>query len=106
MATREEIREGIYQILDGELTAGYMSNWKEFSKELTLEQRVDYVNQVVKLIVEREHSQGVVVKVKRKLPTDCISYLANEKGIIKSVWADEEKVKASGWEAVEPLIEE
>jgi len=87
MATREEIREGIYQIIKGncQSSSGWVGN-----KAYTMDLIMNYL-----------HSQGVVIKVDRELPTDCISYLENEKGIIKSVWADEEKVKASGWEAVD-----
>ena len=58
---------------------------------------VDYVLQSLDL-------DGVVIKVERELPEDCISCLTGENRTIKSVWINQDKLKEAGYVAVEPLI--
>ena len=49
-------------------------------------------------------SKGVVIKVDRELPEDCIGWLEGEYGGVKSMWIKKDKLKQAGYVAVEELI--
>jgi len=71
MANRTKVEEGIYKILDGEAVAGYLFNWEELGRDLNPEQRVNYLELVVKEIVKSLYSTLEVDKVINEVIRDC-----------------------------------
>ncbi len=86
MATREEIREGIFKVLFP------YSNADHYTGDGTVQKVLDYL-----------HSEGVVIKVDRELPEDLDVWKETRRG---GYFIGSEALEEAGYVAVEPLIEE
>ncbi|KKM68514.1 hypothetical protein LCGC14_1460180 [marine sediment metagenome] len=95
MTKQDEIREGVEVIVG---CFAFNKPWCSLT-----EAQQECARECSREIIKREASQGVVIKVERKLP-DCDNHvygILNEQGRV----AQKQMLKA-GYVAVEPLIEE
>ena len=62
MSRQSEIQEGTYKyLLKNTQEGGYLNNWAEFSKLLSLEQQEDYIKILARGILSYLDSEGVVI---------------------------------------------
>ena len=101
MSKQQEIIEGMaeciyYSCYDRQLILGL--RWDVLSPET----KRPYIN-IAELQLKYLHSQGVVIKVDRKLPSRWFKWVGM---FMRPVEITEKEIRKSGWAAVAPLIEE
>jgi len=97
MTKQEEIREGIKQI--------YLLPIPDFGRRISTGEEI--ANYCADRILQYLHSQGIVIKVEGKLPTDKNLYGVAKDNLAAGCYCHGQiDMKEDGYEAVMPLINE